>query len=181
MAATATKKYSLEEYAQLPDDGVRRELDEGELVMMTFPNLSHSRIAMRLAYSLGPWVEDRGLGEVLVEAAFVLQRRPAILRGPDAAFVRAVRAAAADAEGWMEGSPDLAVEIVSPSERSRSVARKIEEYLRFGSAAVMVIHPREQTVHIHRAGSPTVTLGPADSLEIPELFPGWSMPIAELF
>ena len=149
--------------------------------MMTFPNLSHSRIAMRLAYNLGPWVEARGLGEVLVKAGFVLQRQPVILRGPDAAFVRADRVAAADEEGWIEGSPDLAVEVVSPSERGRAISRKLQEYQEFGSAVVLAVDPRGRRISVHRVGEPIVTLGPDNTLEITDLFPGWSMLVAELF
>jgi len=181
MAVTAAKKYTLDEYAQLPDDGTRRELDEGELVMMTFPNLAHSRIAMRLAYRLGPWVEDEGLGEVLVEAAFVLRKEPVILRGPDAAFVRAERGATADEDGWSEGSPDLAVEIVSPSDRTGELNRKIQQYLGHGSQVVMAIYPRDRSVCLYRPNRAREPFGPTDNLEIPDLFPGWSMPVAELF
>ena len=181
MAVAATRKLTLEEYARLPDDGTRRELDEGELVMMTFPNLSHTRRAMRLAYRLGPWVEDRELGEVLVEAGFVLQRDPPILRGPDAAFVRAARGSTADEDGWIEGSPDMAVEVVSPSDRTGDLQRKIKQYLDFGSTVVLTLHPRERIVRIHRSGAPIATIGAGELLEIQELFPGWSMPVKDLF
>ncbi len=181
MAATATKKLTLEEYARLPDDGVRRELDEGELVMMTFPNLAHSRIAMRLALGLGPWVHDRGLGEILVEAGFLLERNPAVLRGPDIAFISAARAETADANGWIEGAPELAVEVVSPNEGAQDLHRKVHQYLEHGAVVVAAIYPRERSVHVHRRAETILALGPADTLEIPDLFPGWSMPVADLF
>lgn len=181
MAVAATKKYSLEEYAQLPDDGTRRELDEGELVMMTFPKSRHSFAASNLYDSLNPWVRAHGLGRCFMEAGFLLQRQPPILRGPDVAFVRAERIESVDPDLWFEGGPDLAVEVISPSERSSDVARKVEQYLRHGSRLVVAIQPMDEVLRVHRFARPTVILGPADALEIPDLFPGWSMPIAELF
>lgn len=181
MAVAATKKYSLEEYAQLPDDGVRRELDEGELVTITFAKSRHTFAALNLYDRLNPWVRERGLGRCFMDTGFVLQAEPAILRGPDVAFLCAERVRSIDLDKWIEGSPDLAVEVHSPSETLGGLQRKLRQYLEFGSAVAVAVYPLESRLQIHRAGGPTVTLGPSDSLEIPELFPEWSMPIAELF
>ena len=181
MAATATKKLTLEEYARLPDDGVRRELDEGELIEMTFPRSRHTITALNLYDRLNPWVRSQGMGRCFMDAGFLMQDEPAVLRGPDVAFVRSDRLANMDLDGWIEGAPELAVEVVSPNEGAQDLHRKVHQYLVHGAVAVATIYPREQSVHVHRRGETILALGPTDTLEIPDRFLGWSMPVADLF
>lgn len=181
MAATATKKLTLEEYARLPDDGVRRELDEGELIEMTFPRSRHTITALNLYDRLNPWVRSQGMGRCFMDAGFLMQDEPAVLRGPDVAFVRSDRLANMDLDDWIEGAPELAVEVVSPSEGAQDLHRKVHQYLEHGVVVVATIYPRERSVHVHRRAETILALGPADTLEIPDLFPGWSMPVADLF
>ncbi|MBI1358539.1 MAG: Uma2 family endonuclease [Acidobacteria bacterium] len=178
---TTTGLLTLADYEQLPDDGVRRELDEGELVVMTFPKPRHTFAALNFYDALNPWVRSRGLGRCVTDAGFLLVEEPPVLRGPDVAFVRAERVAALDPDNWIQGAPDLAVEVVSPSESAEDLFRKVQQYLQHGSQAVLTIYPRERTVHVHRQGQAIAVVTDADVLEVPELFPGWSIPAADLF
>jgi len=78
--------------------------------------------------------------------------------------------------------PDLAVEVVSPSNRPGEIAKKVREYLAVGTLLVWVVYPERRTVVMHRPGQAgTITLGDADTIEnLPEL-PGFRCPVADFF
>src|ERR1700681_1693079 len=142
---------TLKEYELLPDEGVRHELDEGELITMPGPKWRHSMIAMIISSVLGSYVQARRLGVVLVEANFLLHPEPPTLREPDIAFVRAERVREVDPDGYFAGAPDLAVEIVSPSDSMVDMDRKVEQYLAARSTLVWVVMPKHERIRIFRA------------------------------
>ena len=102
------------EFEKLPHkEGVRYELDEGELVEMTFPTPRHNLIAGRLYAFLDSFVRAGKLGTVFPsDTGYVLSRRPATMRGPDISFIRRERSTAIDLDHNIESAPDLAVEVV---------------------------------------------------------------------
>ena len=104
---------TVEQFEQLPDDGMRHELDEGELISTSPAVGLHGKIQGKIVGTLINFVESRSLGVVFVETGFRLG--PNTVRAPDVSFVRAVRAADLDLERRFECAPDLAVEIISPS------------------------------------------------------------------
>ena len=79
------------------------------------------------------------------------------------------------------GGPELAVEVVSPSDSADDLQEKIQQYLASGSQVVWVVYPKTRTVNVFRQAAASATLGEDDLLEEPHLFPGWSVPVSELF
>ena len=107
----------------------------------------HGRLAMRMGRALADFVDRCELGEVFAaETGFVLSRDPNTVRAPDVAFVRTGREIG---DGFIEGAPDLAVEVLSPGDRPGSVREKVAEWLDAGTEAVWVVDPRARTVTIH--------------------------------
>ena len=88
------------------------------------------------------------------------------------------RVEAVSEDGYFLGAPDLAIEVVSPSESARDLNKKVSLMLKSGSLAVWVIYPEERTVQVHR---PDGTSYAADTLTLPELLAGWEAPVASLF
>ena len=172
---------TLQEYELLPDDGSRYELCEGELIQMSLPKLRHTQTAKKFERELTRAGEDTGIGEVYVEAGFLLVENPPTLRGPDVAFVRKSRVQEANPDGWFSGAPDLAVEVVSPSESADDLRRKIEQYLGAGATAVWVAYSSPNQVHVYKRGAGPTILSGDEILDEPDLFPGWSTPIDRLF
>ena len=172
-----TRLFTAEELLRLPDDGSRYELVEGELKKMSPAGLRHGRVAARIAHHLMTHVLAHRLGEVYIaEAGFVLKRGPDTVRCPDISFVRAERVI--DTERFMEGPPDLSVEVISPSDLPGEVSSKTSEYLRTGTLAVVVVDPERRTVNIHRASGMTVA---ENVLEVEDVVPGWKMSLSEIF
>jgi Uma2 family endonuclease len=172
-----------EELLSLPDDGFRYELIEGELRQISPAGHNHGRIVMRLAVPLGQHVEENGLGEVYAaETGFTLRTNPDTVRAPDVAFIRQERVdEVGDRTGYWPGAPDLAVEVVSPSDTVGEVEEKVKEWLEAGTSSIWVISPRLRTVTIYRSLTDIAVLTEKDMLDGGELIPGFQYPVAKLF
>jgi Uma2 family endonuclease len=172
---------SAEKFLKLPPvDGKRYELDEGELVEMTFPNVRHNRIAGRIYRLLCGWLDEHPMGEAFPSDQGY-QLSPDTVRGPDVSFLRAGRAGKLNEEAdAIDGAPDLAVEVVSPSDRPRQVQRKVQQYLSAGCHTVWAVYPETREVHAFTSAGVTRLSG-KDALTCPELLGGFKAPVDRLF
>lgn len=173
-----------EQFFDLPDEEPdRRDLVEGEVWEMAAASSRHGALGARLAWRIGTYVYAHGLGEVFgAESGFTLARNPDTVLGPDIAFVRGDRIPADGIpEGFWEIAPDLAVEIVSPSDRPKKEAKKVDLYLALGVPLVWVVYPRGRTVVVHRPGVEPMTLHETDTLDGGAVLPGFSCPLAPLW
>src|SRR5215218_2442731 len=114
MTALTEKLVTADELLAMGDIG-RCELIYGELVMMSPAGAEHGVIAGRLFLAISQHVEATGLGLAFAaETGFKLSSDPDLVRAPDASFVTKARIGASLPKGFFPGSPDLAVEVVSP-------------------------------------------------------------------
>ncbi|MBS0658779.1 MAG: Uma2 family endonuclease [Verrucomicrobia bacterium] len=180
MSTMAPTLMTAAELLALGDDGRRHELVRGELRTTMPPGFEHGRYASKLGRILSAFVERHGLGETTVETGFQLAGDPDTVRAPDIAFVSAARLHLAGT-GFFPGSPDLAVEIVSPGDTHEEVAEKIDDYLSLGTRVVWVVRPKSKSVSIHRADRPVKTVRRDGVLDEPELLPEFALPLTELF
>jgi Uma2 family endonuclease len=116
-----------------------------------------------------------------MEAGHKLSADPPTWIEPDVSVLRIERVRATNEDGYFIGSPELAVEVVSPSETARDLNRKIDALLAGGSLAVWVIYPEEKEVRVFVPGGSSYTRRMNETLTIPELLPGWELPVAKLF
>jgi Uma2 family endonuclease len=122
------------------------------------------------------------LGTVLTPAGFWLATDPDTVREPDVAFVRAGRMPSTGIpDGFWPGPPDLAIEIRSPGDRQAMIRDKVRDYLARGVVLVWVVDPKGKTVTVHRAESPTVTLGMDDEIDASEVVPGFTYAVGRFF
>lgn len=169
-----------DELLRMPDDDRRRELVRGELRIFMPPSAEHGSMAVRLVRKIDAFVSSHHLGEVLVESGFKLAGDPDTVRGPDISVVLNERAAKIG-PGFFPGSPDLAVEIVSPSDTYDEVQDKIEDYLSLGTREVWVVRLKQQSITIHANATAERTFRRGDTLRESAVLPGFELPIAELF
>lgn len=182
MSTRATHFDTLEAYAawREPGDDDRTELVRGRVVRQPRPARGHGRLQVELAWHLRTWVEVQGRGEVLVESGFVLSESPPTVRGPDVSLLlEPVRGA--ESSGWLRGAPDLAVEVLSPSDRPAAMRPKVQEYLSCGARRVWIVDPEARTLTIHRPDGPVTVLGRSDRLTDEALLPGFALSLEELF
>jgi Uma2 family endonuclease len=172
-----------DELLMMPDDGFRYELVKGELKRMPPTGRQHGSVTMELAAPLHRYVKLNKLGQVYAaETGFKLESDPDTVRAPDIAFVSAERIEAAGrVQGYGEGAPDLAVEVLSPGNTKREMAEKVEEYFAAGARLVWVVNPKSKTVTVYRSLTDVDMLTEKDMLEGGEVVPGFQIPVAEIF
>jgi Uma2 family endonuclease len=180
---TDAKHMTARDLLRLPDDGIRRELVQGELREMPPSGHTHGRVAMRFSWPLGQFVDEHDLGEVYAaETGFLLAEDPDTVRGADAAFVARERVTQVeDDRGYFPGAPDLAVEVISPGDRYAEVEAKVEEWLDAGCRMVVVVNPRNRTVKVYRGMTDITVLTGDDSFDGEEVVPGFRLALPRLF
>jgi Uma2 family endonuclease len=155
------------------------ELDDGIISIMGPSDIVSSEISSRLIAFLFVWVNPRRLGRVFDSAGGFIMPNTNV-KAPDVSFVRAARLRQSP-RYFGELVPDLVVEIKSQSDRIKPIETKVLKFIELGAVVGILIDPDEETVTIYRStGEPTI-LGNGDILTIPELVPGWELPISELW
>ena len=172
-----------EEFWALPEaSGIRYELVQGELVEVPGAGGRHGELALWIGALLLGFAGERDLGVVCGDGtSYLLSRDPDSVRIPDVSFVARERVPAGGTpEGFWPFAPDLAVEIVSPTDRAEDVQGKVREYLAAGTRLVWVVWPRLQLVTVHEAGGGYRQLNPDDELDGGDLLPGFRVRVTEL-
>jgi len=183
MSATLTKPVTADELLAMPDDGQCYELVKGELRMAPPPGFEHGEITMNLAGPLYQHVKSNSLGVVFAaETGFKLESNPDTVRAPDVAFMRRARVQETGrVPGYGSGAPDLAVEVLSPSDRTIEVEEKVAEWLAAGARMVWVVSPKLHTVTVYRSLTDIVTLTEKDALDGGDVVPGFKINVTEIF
>jgi Uma2 family endonuclease len=163
--------------------GKRYELVAGELRVMSPSGWRHGKVTGRLHTRLGSFVEEHDLGVVFgAETGFRLAHDPDTVRAPDISFVSNERLPEREpAEGFWPGAPDLAVEVLSPGDRTGEVDEKIDAWLAAGCRAVWVVDPRLQTVTIYFSRNDVRVKTAGEIIEGDPVVPGFSCALKELF
>lgn len=172
-----------EDLWSLPDDGNRYEVVRGQLVCLPMSSYQSSTIAARIVIALGGFAHPAGLGVVAgADGAFILRRDPDTTRIPDVSFVRAGRLPPVEErDRFPELAPDLAVEVLSPSDRASETNDKVLDYLDAGVHIVWVVDPPRRTVAVYTPDSVAHILREHDTLDGGDALPGFRLPIADLF
>lgn len=172
-----------EELVRMPDDDFRHELVKGELRTTTPAGSKHGSLVIRLASLLLQHVEAHELGEVLgPDTGFKIAESPDTVRAPDIAFVRQERIPAGElTEKFWQGAPDLAIEVISPTDTLYEMDEKIEEYLASGVTLVWVVNPKKRTATAYGPGASREVLGERDQLDGRPILLLFQYPVAKLF
>ena len=180
--ATAAKLMTAEEFWLLPETEMRRSLVRGEVEETMPPGARHGTIAIAFAMFLRQWAQEHQAGVIGGESGFILARDPDVVRGPDVYFVRAERVPADGVpEAFWHLAPDLAIEVVSPSETAQEVRDKGQDFLAAGTPLVWVAYPKSREVVAHTPDNLARTYRADATLTAPDVLPGFSCRVADLF
>ena len=171
------------EFMALNRDGHRYEIVNGELIDMGNSGAKHGYIAIILSATLFNCVSTRKLG-AMFDSSTAFKMKSGNKRSPDVSFMAKERLQGLDdiPDGFLEGAPDLAVEILSPSNTVAEIHDKLVEYFENGARLVWVINPKEKYVLVYRSSQePDRLLKSVNSLDGEEIVPGFTLAIAELF
>ena len=178
-------KLTYDDFVQFPDDGKRHELIDGEHVVTPSPNTKHQTIVLNLGSALRAHARTHDLGRVFV-APFDVVFSDVDVVEPDLLFVAKARQADVLTATHVRGTPDLVVEVGSPSTRRRDETIKRRLYERFGVEEYWVVDPEldELRVYRHVEGRfdrvALLAREQADVLTSP-LFPGLALPLVDVF
>ena len=167
-------------HAAFPD--LCMELINGEIRVMSPSGGESEEIVGEVFGELRSWVKPRRLGRVFGSSAgFVLPNKTKDVRSPDVSFVRADRLQQTP-RSYIEVVPDLVVEVRSPSDSLTQLRQKIQSFFAVGTEVGILVDPDSRSVEVYRPGqnAPQV-LRDGDVLTVPELLPGWSVAIADLW
>ena len=174
---STTTLLTFEQFEKLPDSPGKHELLDGELIEMPPVKRRHSKIQLRIQERLRPYFLERNLGEVYVEAGYKLGERHWVQ--PDVSFASKQQDQNGDPEGYLEGAPGLAIEVISEANTAESVDRKIAKYFEYGGEEVWVFYPKTRRVWMYRRNE-RAAIEHRDILTS-ALFPDWKLNLAEVF
>ena len=167
--------------ASLPDG--KSELVRGELRMTPPPGAPHGRAAANIQFLLTVHVRQHRLGMVFGDSVgYELTRFPNTVRVPDASFVRADRLPPEGVRpGTFKFAPDLAIEVLSPSERASELEEKLHDYIIAGTTLLWIADPVRRTVMTVSTEEPVRWLSEGDTLIGGDVVPGFSCSVTEVF
>jgi len=150
---------------------------------MPSPLKPHGQVIFNLAFLLKTYLKKHDIGRAWgAESGLITTRGPDSVRGMDAAFCSYARWPKEEKQkGYAHIAPELVFEVLSPDDRWPRVLKKITEYLDAGVIVVCTVDPELRTVQIHTDGASSVVLRSDDVLELPEILPGFSCRVSELF
>ncbi len=183
MTLATEKLLTADDLLRLDSQGVRGELIQGVLCKTMPTGLAHGEVVMNLGGELRRFSKPRRLGRIVgSDSGMLLERNPDTVREPDIAFISAQKLPLdVRLSGYFEGAPDLAVEVVSPSDSPPDVYHKARMWISFGVPLVWVVNPEAGAIEIHRPGQPLQTLVEDDTLDGDTVLPGFTCAVRDLF
>ena len=158
------------------------EVVDGELIISPKNNFSHGDICIKLSFALEAYNRTHKLGIVL-DSSTGFWMENLNCRAPDISFVRKERPRGLKRREakFFQGAPDLAVEILSPSNTRREVDERLADFFSSGAKVAWIIEPDRELVEICHSPTQRRLLGPGGSLDGEDLLPGFQYPVADLF
>jgi Uma2 family endonuclease len=172
---------SAQEFDQYPfEDDKRYELDEGELIEMTRPAYLHNRVLKNLQFALELYLRQNPVGEMLISEN-LFSMGPLTRLAPDVAVLLGDRRAELLDTKVIHIVPEIVAEVVSPSETTRRIHRKLGQYFQAGVKEVWLVYAEERSVEILTGHTPAGSMIADEGTVTSALLPGFALPLADLF
>jgi Uma2 family endonuclease len=167
-----------ERFVNLPENSEKLfEYLNGEIIEVP-SNAYSSSLAVRVILRLGPFVEENDLGYVTTEQGGYIINGQRF--APDVAFISYKRQPELAHEGYNPNPPELAVEIVSPTDDEKKLRLKLGHYLAAGTLT-WIVRPVEREVEVYAPGKPPEVKGINDTLNGGDVLPGFTLPVKDIF
>lgn len=178
----ATPLLTAEEFFEQHGDR-QAELVKGLVRELPMPSFLHGRICLRVGRWLDEFADTHKLGRVVSnDTSLLIRRNPDTVYGPDVLYVSYERLPRdQQPDGMLKVIPELVVEVRSASDTWTAIFGKIGDYLAAGVSFVVVLDPDTQTATVYRPDALQTTYRLEQELVLPELFPGWAIPLLRLF
>jgi Uma2 family endonuclease len=170
---------TLDEFVRLPANGYKYELIEGVL-SMTPAGLQHEEIGGDLYYAIRKYLDQHPIGRLYPSSAGYRLDDQTVL-SPDVSFVRTEQLPAGRSpKGYGNFAPDLAVEIISPTDRLSDVAEKVELYFAHGTRLVWALDPVRRRATVYHPDDTARLLRPDEALDGEDVLPGFTCRLSDI-
>ncbi len=150
--------------------------------MMSPAKGRHGAVAMNIGHALLGFLDTHTLGAVFDSSTgFVISHDPDTVRAPDVSFLSSERLKGQDLDAFLEGAPDLAVEVLSPSNTEAELRERMADFFAAGCRVVWIVDPLRRSIVVHRPDTSPAILAENDTLTEEELLPGFSLVVREIF
>lgn len=186
--STSMTPITIKDLEDMEARGLIREIVHGQWVPVAEEKMAgelHGAIATNLILALASYVKAHKLGRVYpADTTSILEEDAQgiqLMRLPDVSFVAADRIKTHNRETYYQLAPDLAIEIISPSERAVTIRSKLKEYLRTGVRQVWQVYPETQEIVVHLADGTVHTYTTGHTIPGADVLPGFELPVAAIF
>ena len=183
-AAPQPTLVTADEFLRLHGDESGIELVDGQIVRLPMPGLIHGEVCANVAIILGAHVKANRLGRIFTNDSFIRVRsNPDVVRGPDVLFIsyETMPADVPTPKGAYSPPLELAVEVKSPTDTIRGMSRKADEYLEAGVKVVLTFDPDLASATVFRSDEWPQRYHNGDELTLPDILPGFAVPVAKFF
>jgi Uma2 family endonuclease len=182
MSSTAAHS-TAEDLWNLPQDHLRHELIRGEITTYPLCDALHGCCSVQVLTRIGEFVKRHQLGTCFAGGTgFLLHRNPDTVLAPDFAFVGKTHMVEHGLMEWYyPAAPDLAVEVLSPSDSACEFFEKIDCWLQGGVGLLWVVDPQRKTIRVIAPGRAWWRLRDVEFLDGADVLPGLRLPVADLF
>lgn len=188
MVEIAEKLYTVEDLWELvgeSDEYKFAELIDGELIVVGGSGAVSTILAGYLLRKIGNFVDENQLGYMTgADGHFVLTTKPepvAVI--PDVAFVRKDRMPKPVPKEFIHLAPDLAIEVISPTDRAKDIRKKIDRYMTYGTQLLWIVYPASERIDVYRLSEKTHSeaLGLDDILDGEDVLKGFQIAVKDIF
>ena len=177
--AVAPTRMTEEEFLNLPEDGHKYELVEGEARVVSPLYLEHEELVTHLIALLHPFTRKRGR---LYGSSAGFRMASGNIRCPDVSFIRRERLPGGRSpRSFGAGAPELCIEIISASEDRQEMRQKVAEYFEAGAQQVWHLFPETQRLLLYTSPKEVTTLEAEKEVDGGDLLPGFRCKVADLF
>lgn len=181
VATSAAHPKTYADFLKTPADSHGYELIDGEIFVSPTPILVHQRVVRRLLLRLDQFVTERDLGEMILSPMDVRLDENIVVQ-PDLFFVAKNGPAKLQSRGWVTGSPDLVIEVLSPSNPGHDLVLKRELYARYRVPEYWTLNPLKRTLTVLTLKADRyVELRPSNGVATSKVLPEFTLDIADFY
>ncbi len=181
-SAASTVRFTYEDYCNLPDDGNQYEIIEGEIYMAPAPIPNHQRISRRILSSLDRFIEKHDMGEMFFSPIDIVFSNINVVQ-PDLIYISREKTHIIGSK-FIEASPDLVIEILSPGTENKDRNHKQKLYGKFNVPEYWIVSPQGRTIEQYSLQEGKMTLRNVFTIQdvlTTKLLPGFELPVARVF
>ncbi len=181
-AIQKNKRWTYDDYINLPDDHNIYEIIEGNLYMTPAPTPKHQNVSLNLAFLIKRYLKEHLIGKIYESPIDVLLGQQTVVQ-PDVLFILTENLSIITDKN-IQGAPDLVIEIYSPGTIQKDRILKVKSYAKFGVKHLWLIDPDNQTLEAFELDKETYRLVEClagEEVFYPSIFPGLNIPLKELW